>query len=271
MLALAGLWSTRARPCSASLSRWIGRPAAPLSITPSATPPGAAGCGPARGSTRASARLLAINALFPLLLIALPSTPIFGGTKHWLPAYPFLALLAGWPSRGSRCAARRWRRAAAAPRCSCLLARIALPGALSTWLTHPFGLSQYNALAGGPAGGADLGLNRQFWGYATRQLLPWINKTLPTNARVYFHDTNHASLRAPTCATGCCGPTSLRRDGAPGHRRLDLRHGDPRAALQQVRLLDLGGLRDRAPAKVLDLDGVPLVSVYKRPSKRNKG
>ena len=30
---------------------------------------------------------------------------------------------------------------------------IAVPGALSTWLTHPFGLSQYSALAGGPAGG----------------------------------------------------------------------------------------------------------------------
>ena len=36
--------------------------------------------------------------LFPICLIALPSIPIFGGTKHWLTAYPFLALLAamGW-------------------------------------------------------------------------------------------------------------------------------------------------------------------------------
>src|SRR5690606_32135114 len=33
-------------------------------------------------------------ASFPLVLICLPSIPIFGGTKHWLTAYPFLMLLA---------------------------------------------------------------------------------------------------------------------------------------------------------------------------------
>ena len=38
--------------------------------------------------------LLVAMALFPIFLIALPSIPIFGGTKHWLTAYPFLALLA---------------------------------------------------------------------------------------------------------------------------------------------------------------------------------
>ena len=39
--------------------------------------------------------LLAMNAFFPLVLIALPSTPIFGGTKHWTTGYPFFALLGG--------------------------------------------------------------------------------------------------------------------------------------------------------------------------------
>ncbi|MGF2075737.1 hypothetical protein, partial [Enterococcus casseliflavus] len=33
--------------------------------------------------------------LAPLVIIALPWTPIFGGTKHWFTAYPFLALFAG--------------------------------------------------------------------------------------------------------------------------------------------------------------------------------
>ena len=31
---------------------------------------------------------------FPILLIALPFVPIFGGTKHWITAYPFLMVLA---------------------------------------------------------------------------------------------------------------------------------------------------------------------------------
>ncbi|MBM4372625.1 MAG: glycosyltransferase family 39 protein, partial [Deltaproteobacteria bacterium] len=32
---------------------------------------------------------LAVNALFPIGLIALPSTPVFGGVKHWLLTMPF--------------------------------------------------------------------------------------------------------------------------------------------------------------------------------------
>ena len=33
--------------------------------------------------------------LAPIVIIALPSTPIFGGTKHWFTAYPFMVLFAG--------------------------------------------------------------------------------------------------------------------------------------------------------------------------------
>ncbi|HKU41815.1 MAG TPA: glycosyltransferase family 39 protein, partial [Polyangiales bacterium] len=40
--------------------------------------------------------LLFAGALFaPLVLLSVPTTPIFGGTKHWFPAYPFLCLFAG--------------------------------------------------------------------------------------------------------------------------------------------------------------------------------
>ena len=36
-------------------------------------------------------------AIFPWF--SLPKTPIFGGTKHWLTAYPFLCLFAGYALR----------------------------------------------------------------------------------------------------------------------------------------------------------------------------
>src|SRR5262249_52315124 len=52
----------------------------------------------------------------------------------------------------------------------------------------------YNCPAAGPAGGADLGMNRQFWGYATRGLLEWINQHAPAHAPIYWHDTNQAQL-----------------------------------------------------------------------------
>ena len=43
------------------------------------------------------ANVLLLGAMLaPLVVISLPWTPIFGGTKHWFTAYPFLALFAGF-------------------------------------------------------------------------------------------------------------------------------------------------------------------------------
>ena len=47
--------------------------------------------------------------LAPLFVIALPSSPIFGGTKHWITAYPFLALFAGLGFVALRRASRDFR------------------------------------------------------------------------------------------------------------------------------------------------------------------
>ncbi|MBK6577390.1 MAG: glycosyltransferase family 39 protein [Sandaracinaceae bacterium] len=60
-----------------------------------------------RGSYQADRRatdVLLVGALLaPLVIIALPSTPIFGGTKHWFPSYPSCAstratATCGWPA-----------------------------------------------------------------------------------------------------------------------------------------------------------------------------
>ena len=141
----------------------------------------------------------------------------------------------------------------------------ALPGAVNIALTHPFGLSQYNALAGGPAGGADLGLNRQFWGYATRQLLPWMNDTFPDHANVYFHDTNHDTLTMYHRAG------LLRRDiGNSGMEKHGIEGSSHALVIHELHfnkydywIWDAYGTS--IPHRVLDLDGVPLVTVYRRP------
>lgn len=222
---------------------------------------------PGKGLNPRLGTLFALNAIFPLLLIALPSTPIFGGTKHFMPAYPFFALLAGvalnrlWSAFSSVVFLGHWRTAVLG---TALAVLVALPGALNTLFTHPFGLSQYNALAGGPAGGADLGLNRQFWGYAPRQLLPWINESFPKRANVYFHDLNHSSYGA------------YLRDGL---LREDIRYagmerGAIRASSHAMVIHELHFAKydywiwdaygSPRPSRVLTLDGVPLVTVYER-------
>src|SRR6185295_7861923 len=97
------------------------------------------------------------------------TTPIFGGTKHWLTAYPFLCLFAagGFSLALQRLAAifsarfgERWSRYGlgdVALACSVVAAPIAI-----TLHSHPWGLSSYTPLVGGTPGAASLGLNRTF-------------------------------------------------------------------------------------------------------------
>src|SRR5262249_43424297 len=51
----------------------------------------------AAGEDRVRANVLLLGSLLaPIWAIAWPGSPIFGGTKHWFPAYPFLALFAAF-------------------------------------------------------------------------------------------------------------------------------------------------------------------------------
>jgi len=131
-----------------------------------------------------------------------PRTPIFGGTKHWMTAYPFLALFAGVGLDAAVRAARRelfrLRRRAPALRAlarsawaapALIGAAVAAAPLTETVRSHPWGLSAYTPLVGGAAGAASLGLNRTFWGYATGAVAPFLNAELPRGGTVYVHDT----------------------------------------------------------------------------------
>ena len=265
LLGIAGLWLYARVPITTVLSRWIGVRPPPLDDRFRF----AARRGwlrPGLGLDPRLGLLFAINVAFPLLLIAHPKTPHFGGTKHWLTAYPFLALLAGVALSRLGALVRE-----ALPRLGTLASALLilctpLPGVLAIAFSHPYGLSQYNALAGGAAGGADLGLVRQFWGYPSRQLLPTIDKLVPRGASVYWHDTSPDSTNAYV------------RDGL---LRPDVLYAGPenRAAIDASSwamvmhelhfnkydywIWDAYGTG--VPVTVLHLDGVPVLSFYKRP------
>ena len=146
---------------------------------------------------------LLINLLFPLVLIALPKSPIFGGTKHWMPAWPFIALFAGFgfraasegigkvfdmwkPVSGQGEGGVKIRRAAIAIALGLLFIA---PAGQQTEVSHPFGLSHYTLPIGETPGSADAGMCRQFWGFTTGSAAPWLNEHVEPNGRVYFHDT----------------------------------------------------------------------------------
>jgi hypothetical protein len=201
----------------------------------------------------------------PMLVLAVPSAPIFGGVKHFLPAMPYLAVLAGvglrWLSGVASRAAPGARRALPAA----LAAVVCLPAVVETQRSHPDGLSHYNVLAGGFAGGASLGMNRQFWGYSVLPMLGWMAAHAPASNRIYWHDVLADAL------------SMYARDG-----RLRLGLGNVGAEEAAIAGSDLGivihekhftlyegafwqNYGTTRPAYVLTREGVPLVTAYRRP------
>ncbi len=210
--------------------------------------------------------LFFLSMLAPLAVFLLPKTPIFGGTKHWLPAYPFLALFAG---RGfmlvGEALDRAWPKVANVARArllswSGLAFVVALGPLLITAHSHPFGLSSYVPLVGGTAGGADLGLNRQFWGFTTESLAPWLQAHAPKGATIYIHDTvtdaftrmqEEKRIRA-----------DLRVVGSPGDAELAIVHHELHMGEMDDQIWVANG--SDAPAYVLTHDGVPIISLYQK-------
>jgi hypothetical protein len=217
--------------------------------------------------------LLSIGAIYAAWLS--PKTPIFGGTKHWMTAYPFLALFAGVGFddvvRAARAQLLRLRRrlprpavrAAALPALATLLGAAALASpVVQTARSHPWGLSSYTPLVGGAAGAANLGLNRTFWGYTTGAVAPYLDAA-PRGTPVFLHDTLNASWEM-LVADG-----RLHREpriaAAIDTSNLALYHHEKHmAAVEHQIWIAYGTAR---PDHIAGLDGVPVIWVYRRPGK----
>ena len=197
-------------------------------------------------------------ACFPLILIALPSIPIFGGTKHWITAYPFFALLAAmaW--------GRLWWRAKTLLRAwpqlfrfgpAVVLIAVLGPGSWATLHGHPFNLSQYAPLAGGARGAAVLG------------------------STVAFGVTLSCRCSTPTRSRGSvCTSTTVhrlaleqyRREGRlPGWRVSAVDRAEAALLFPEMHMLSdeiaiWESLDTVQPSMVLTLDDVPITIVYER-------
>ncbi len=205
--------------------------------------------------------LYLILASFPILLIAWPSIPIFGGTKHWLTAYPFMALLAAFAW------GRLWLRARglltpwprlvrAAP--TVVLITVLIPGAWSSYHGHPFNLSQYSPLLGGARGAARMGLVRGFWGNAVVPFLIEGNEL--ARGPVYIHDVHQLAV------------DQYRREGRwpdwqpanASRARAGLLFPEKHMLADELELWeDFGTVQ---PSAVLTLDDVPVALMYSRDS-----
>jgi hypothetical protein len=120
-------------------------------------------------------------------------------------------------------------------------------------------------IAGGFAGGASLGMNRQFWAYCVLPILDWVNRHEPDNQRMYWHDVIGDALamykREGRLAMSV-GDTGY---GDPGveHSVMGLMVHEKHWALFEKYFWDRYGTLK--PSLVRTREGVPLVLGYERP------
>jgi len=224
---------------------------------------------PAGDAPRRDARetdlLLALSLLVAVGPFFLSRTPIFGATKHWLPAYPVLAL---WAGRGFVVVAAAMRRALPALDGrkklaveAALVASVVFAPLAVTAHSHPFGLSSYVPLVGGTAGGADLGLNRQFWGYTTQNAAAeYLNAKAPRGASVFIHDTTWDAWGRMQEEGRV--RSDLRAVGTPHEGMFALVQHELHMSEVDYSIWVADGTD--APVYIVEQDGVPIVSVYRR-------
>ena len=218
--------------------------------------------GTSTGDKFAGGLLVALNILIPFLIIARPSTPIFGGIKHWFPALPFLCIMGGLAVHAALSALRnRWERGVAT---ALLLGAIGVSGAVATWQCHPFGISYYNELIGGITGGADRMAMRQFWGYASRQSLDFLNEHVPQNGSVHWHETTGYAADMYR-EEGWLRDDVRSTWSIPDADYVVYEHDKGFWDFQTHVWTHYGNV---SPAYVVSLHGVPLISVYENPYRR---
>jgi 4-amino-4-deoxy-L-arabinose transferase-like glycosyltransferase len=199
------------------------------------------------------------------------SSPIFGGTKHWITAYPFMCLFAGVAflriARLARASLTRdwWQRG---PLPEALLTGAVLIAPLSITIhSHPWGLSTYTPIVGGSPGGATLGLNRSYWGYTTGAVQDEISELAPRNAKVFIHDTAMVSWQM--MARDKRVDKGLRPQIGVANSQFAVYHHEQHMSRVEHQIwTDYGTVR---PVHVAGPDGVPVVWLYDRTKRSNEG
>ncbi len=189
-------------------------------------------------------------------------TPIFGGTKHWFSAYPFLCLFAARGFEAVRRAlpiALRARPFASSRWLPCVsVALVLLPGLVTVKDMGPWGLSEYMPIVGGAPGAATLGLNRTFWGYTTISLAPELNARAP--ARVFLHDMTYSAwamhVRDGALSQSLSGTNSVTDS------ELALYHYEPHMGRVEYQIWAAYGTS--TPSAVGTYEGVPVIWMYDR-------
>ncbi len=134
--------------------------------------------------------LLVISALTPLLVFAIGRTLVYDGERLFMPAFPFLAALAGagfgWMLAGLQKLADRMQRPAwIVPAGSILVALFLAPQVVTMAGLFPHLLSYYSEGIGGLPGATALKLETTYWCESYAAALPYINAHARPGDRIW--------------------------------------------------------------------------------------
>jgi hypothetical protein len=213
--------------------------------------------------------LLLLGCFVPFAIIGTSQTPKFGGTKHWIQAMPFVALFAAVAFHHALNALlAKWRGVARGPLLfwTAMAALCLAPSVVALYRSHPFGTSYHNLFAGGLNGAARLGNAWQFWGGALRNAAGWLNQHAERGAGICHHKTNSKGWvfyqRDGILRRDFVGLTGLGRECNWDRADYYVYQHQPEYQGDEVQTWHHFGTS--FPVHVVALDGMPLVSVYKK-------
>jgi 4-amino-4-deoxy-L-arabinose transferase-like glycosyltransferase len=134
--------------------------------------------------------LLVLGGLVPMLLLIVGKAQIYDGERLWMPAFPFVAALAGVGfahlATAVRGAAQRLARPAwASPLLVIIGVAAFLPPVAVARDLYPHLLSYYSETVGGLGGATRMGLETTYWAETYAESLPILNARAPYGAMVW--------------------------------------------------------------------------------------
>ncbi len=213
--------------------------------------------------------LLLLNALVPLLFAATGLQAVYSGERHFIPAYPYLACLAGigfgnvlhvvstaWHHLHKRMDPAKARLLVGA-----ILGLLFVPPLLSMVRIHPYQLSYYSELVGGLPGATRIGLETTFWCETYKDALPYLNDNADQGASVWAENPfvlrlyqHHGMLREDLTIAGGDIVSPHESDYAVVEMRQTGFQYTPEIVSVML---------DCRPGYTLARQGVPLLHVYK--------
>jgi len=197
-------------------------------------------------------RFVFINALYPIVFFSLPGVYRYDWIRLFLPAYPFMCLLAG---RGIWVAVGFLRGRMRLLGMTAVIILWVFTVYTSVIRIHPWESAYYNEFVGGTSGASRLGFESEFWGNSYMGLLPWMNFnknkrmcTTPVAQSLYYYK-----------AMGQLNPQVV----------FDVGRGDCEYMIILMRQgfitsdpFIMRVMKQEKPVYTVSLDGVSLVGVY---------